>query len=209
MNRTQSATGAVCLFRMNLLPPQVDNGLAEPPTGAGALWFAACHCSCCALRQPVKVRDEQRAIIHHTGDMKYVKHGNILFKHGAMHLRNTSMACSPGAPPHAWHNRFLRLLTICSCYSVCLRLPVACGWNQLSSCLTLVSDASQLFIMSSSASSNINVSHHGNRLVSPPGAVGFSVSKPDISEMWQNSQLTKKNKDKANIVLIQADKGRV
>lgn len=65
------------------------------------------------------------------------------------------------------------------------------GWNQLSSCPTLVSDGSQLFIMCRSASSNLNVSHHGNRLVSPTGGVSFSVSKPDIHVLcigrcWQD-----------------------
>lgn len=83
------------------------------------------------------------------------------------------------------------------------------GWNQLSSCLTIVSDASQLFIRSSSASSNVNVSHHGNRPVSPPGGVEFSVFKLDISIIKNNPfRWQKISRAKANFVLKQADKIR-
>lgn len=78
------------------------------------------------------------------------------------------------------HSRFWCPHSMCYRCSVYLHLLVACGWNQLPLCLTLVCDASQLFITCSSASSNLNVSHHGNRLVSPTEGVSFSVSKPDM-----------------------------
>lgn len=190
---------------MDLLPPQVDNGLVEPPTGAVALRLTACQCPCCALKQPVKVREKQRAIIHHTSHIKYVKHGNILFKPEALHLRNTSVTCSFGVPSHMLHNRFLRLHTICSLYSACPRLPVACGLNQPSSCLTVVSDASQLFIRSSSPSSFFHLFLPSNVSVSPWQQIGIttrglSASKPDICVMLHNSlfKWPKINQDKAN-----------
>lgn len=40
--------------------------------------------------------------------------------------------------------------------------------------LTLEPDIYQLFIMFCSACANLNVSHHGNSLLSPPEGVGFS-----------------------------------
>lgn len=111
---------------MDLLPPQVDNGLVEPPTGAGAPRLTSCQCPCWALRQPVKVRAKKRAIIHHPGRIKYATRGNILFKPGALHLRNTSTTCSSGVPSHVLHNRPLRLHTICSLCSV--SSPTCCVW---------------------------------------------------------------------------------
>lgn len=194
---------------MDLLPPQVDNGLVEPPTGAGALRLTPCECPCWALRQPVKVRAKQRAIIHHPGHIKYVKQQYF--------IQTRSIASQKHITDMFFRSAFTRYITG-SCAYIPSVPSVPCvlayllrvgGWNQLSSCLTIVSDASQLFIRSSSASSNVNVSHHGNRPVSPPGGVEFSVFKLDISIIKNNPfRWQKISRAKENFVLKQADEIR-
>lgn len=95
----------MCLSRMDLLPPQVDNGLVEPPTGAGALSFAVWH-----ERSAVTCW----AIIHHMG----LKTWQYLFKYGALHLRNTSFTCASGLCSHICY------ITSCCAYIACVHTPL-------------------------------------------------------------------------------------
>lgn len=169
MNRSHSRTQSSVCNRIRLSvwdgsPPAAGKimGWRGLQQVQGALSFAACQERSAAACW---------ATIHRT-----CKTWQYLFKYGALHLRNTSLTYASGVCSHVCYMTCSRM---CSRFSVYLHLPVACRWNLLPCCPTLVSDTSQLFIMCRSASTNLNVSHHGNRLVSPTEGVSFCVAKPD------------------------------
>lgn len=149
--------------------------------GGGASNRCRCSLVCSLLLQ------QFWAISHHTRHKTW----QYLFKYGALHLRNTSLMYASGVCSHICYVAGSCAYIACVLASLCIFTYLLHGWNQLSRCPTLVSDASQLFIMCRSASSDLIVSHHGNRLVSPTGGVSFSVSKPDIHVLcigrcWQD-----------------------
>lgn len=121
-------------------------------------WFPV---QLCSAAFPLSIKRKQLSVMHFSCTLTFY------------HLKLSALHNSHLYPDQHWFPQCLVCLSTC-CMSALFRSPWAQEELTFSYfVLTLGPDIYQLFIALGSASANLNVSHHGNSLLSPPGGCQF------------------------------------